>query len=124
MRAFLRACARQGSQTLTTGALALANSYAFNPAVTGFPTGDFSVEMWARTPAHGVQGGANAFMSLLSYATHTQQGAACARAWPPPSCRVCPLASSLGFIFILQLLHHGAAKFPGCCVMYAAHGER
>ena len=75
----------QGTQRLATGSLRLANNYAFNPEVSRFPTGDFSVELWARTPAHSDAGAseANAFMTLLSYATHTQQGSSCARCATP-----------------------------------------
>ena len=46
------------------GRRGFANNYAFNPQVRGLPTGDFSVELWARTPAHSKNGSvSNAFMT-------------------------------------------------------------
>ena len=66
----------QGSSSLGTGAAAFANNYAFNPEVRGMPTGDFSVELWARTPAHPEGTVSNAFQTLVSYATHTEPASA------------------------------------------------
>ena len=40
------------------------------------PTGDFSVELWARTPAHPEGAVSNAFQTLVSYATHTEPASA------------------------------------------------
>lgn len=109
----LRCCSPQGSQTLSTGALAFANSYAFNPEVTGFPTGDFSVELWARTPAHDdSKSETNAFMSVLSYATHTQQGATCEWLANWPSRPLLHLTRAMLRITESDLLHIGKTVKP------------
>ena len=73
----------QGSSSLSTGAVALANNYAFNPEVRGMPAGDFSVELWARTPAHPEGVASNAFQTLLSYATHTKPASSGGACEPP-----------------------------------------
>ena len=103
----------QGSSSLATGAVAFANNYAFNPEVRGMPTGDISVELWARMPAHAEGAASNAFQTLLSYATHTQRaspGSPCAR--PEPCMRQIPLRFACNPAHSIPTAHAHSQVWP------------